>query len=129
MDDDDVVAVLQKVRIPNRVGVVDLLLPARERMSGPLKAVVDRLRHPEEGLVSPHQLPVGREPEVAQHRHLGAKDLRQPAPVRRRVQMEDTPTPKPLCERTHLRHDLCAGARLIRVEGLGSDIDGLEHRS
>jgi hypothetical protein len=43
--------------------------------------------------------------------------------------MEDTPTPKRLRERTHLRQNLCAGAPLVRVERLRPDIDGLQHGS
>jgi hypothetical protein len=54
-----------------------------------LHAVVDRLRHLEEGLVATDDSPVGDQPQIVQQGHEGAQQLGDTSAVWRRIDVED----------------------------------------
>jgi hypothetical protein len=90
---------------------------------------VDRLRRLEEHLVAGDHLPLGDESEVVQERHRRAKELGDAAPVRRRVQVEDSKRAQLLRNRKEVVEHPGANLRTVCGDPELVDVDGLEHRA
>ena len=89
VDEDEVVAGVEAGGVRARRREVPRLVCVAELDGRPLQAVVDRLRHLEERLVAADDAPVGLQALVVEQRHHRTQQLRHPAAVRRRVEVED----------------------------------------
>ena len=89
VDEDEVVAGVEAGGVRPRRREVPRLVSVAQIDGRPLQAVVDRLRHLEERLVAADDAPVGLHALVDEQRHHRTQQLRHPAAVRRRVEVED----------------------------------------
>ena len=127
VDDDEVVVVLELLRIQLLVAPEDLALLLVEPLRISLERVVDRLRDVVELLRAADDPPLDLEPGVLHQRDERVVDLRDAAAERRGRQVDDALAGQRLGEPPDLVHQAARRDRRVIRERLVSDIDELEH--
>ena len=127
VDDHEVVGLLELARVQVVVVQVRLALLGRQALRRALKRVVDRLRRREELVGALDDAPFDVEARIAHQGDERVVDLGHPAPEGRRGEMQHALALDLRCQPPDLLHQPARGDRPVVQEGLGADVDELEH--